>query len=413
MEGLVFDDEGEALLDEGSARVLGSATANDVKALTGTGEGHVEQVEVVDGVLQVLVQVVGLVDGAHHLLLTIVDRGNGQVAERRFGGRAPEDVAALLLELPVAERTDDVVVLESLRLMDAEDAHTLGLVALDGLAAEALVPLEEEGADIGRVLADEVGQTVVEGADVGTLILETVQFETGEELFCEVVEWETEQFAEVADIGVGQQVVEVVGREQQRVVVVAMAQHVALIALHEGCLREQVVGMDEEPHGPDQEADGIGGVEAEGFVGDDGHLRHLLHEVVGDEGDIGIGAHEDGDILLGNALGDEVADGVDKALEHLLLVVVGRQQPDIDVAAVLPMVRDELLDVGIGALELFGLRAVELLLVLVFELGRMAEEHVVEGDDTTVGTVVGLQGQGLDLLFAELLTDIVEQSPVA
>ena len=49
-----------------------------------------------------------------------------------------------------------MIVLETLRLMDAEDAHTLVLVALDGLAAEGFVPLAEEVADVGSVLVDIV-----------------------------------------------------------------------------------------------------------------------------------------------------------------------------------------------------------------------------------------------------------------
>ena len=171
--------------------------------------------------------------------------------------------------------------------------------------------------------------------------------------------------------------------------------------------------MDEEPQGAYEEADGIGGIEAEGFVGDDGHLRHLLHEVVGNLGDDAVGTHEDGDLLLGDALGDEVAYGLGEQQEGLRLIIVGRQQADVYIAAVVTMVWDELLDVGIGSLELFSLLAAELLLGLVFELGCMAEEHVVEGDDATVRAVVGLQGQRLDLSLSELVLDIVEQPPVA
>ena len=151
----LVDDEGEALLDEGRAGVLATATADDVKALAGSREGDVEQIEVVDGVLQVLVQIVFLVDGTHHLLLTVVDGGDGQVAEGLLGGSTPEDVATAL-DGPVAEGDDDMIVLEALRLMDAEDAHTLVLVALDGLAAEGFVPLAEEVADVGSVLVDIV-----------------------------------------------------------------------------------------------------------------------------------------------------------------------------------------------------------------------------------------------------------------
>ena len=36
--------------------------------------------------------------------------------------------------------------------MDREDPHTVGLLTLDGLATEALIPRREEGINIGGVL---------------------------------------------------------------------------------------------------------------------------------------------------------------------------------------------------------------------------------------------------------------------
>ena len=60
--------------------------------MSGTGEGHVEQVEIVDGVLQVFLMVVVLVDGARHLLLVVVDRHDGQGIERLFLRLTPEDI---------------------------------------------------------------------------------------------------------------------------------------------------------------------------------------------------------------------------------------------------------------------------------------------------------------------------------
>ena len=85
-----------------------------MEAAGSTGEGHVEQVEVVDNVLQVLMVVVGLVDGARHAFLAVVDGYEGQLAEGRLLGVAPENVAALLFKLPVAEGNDDMIELQSL-----------------------------------------------------------------------------------------------------------------------------------------------------------------------------------------------------------------------------------------------------------------------------------------------------------
>ena len=79
-----------------------------------------------------LLQVVALVDGALHLFLAVVDGHDGEVVERLYRRLAPEDVAAFL-QWPVAEGNNDVVVLQSLRLVDGEDAYAAGLVALDGL----------------------------------------------------------------------------------------------------------------------------------------------------------------------------------------------------------------------------------------------------------------------------------------
>ena len=134
---------------------------------------------------------------------------------------------------------------------------------------------------------------------------------------------------------------------------------VAVVGLGDGGLRQLVVGTDEEPHGADEQTDGVGGVETEGLVGDDGHLGHLLHEILGDEGDDAIGAHEDGYLLQGGTGGQEFADGRRQVLEDLRLVVVGREEVDADEALVGAVCRDLLDDVGVGPFELGGLGLVD------------------------------------------------------
>ena len=97
-------------------------------------------------------QIVFLIDGAQHLILTVVHWGDGQVIEGLFLWLAPQEVTTLLLQLPVTERTDHIVVFQSFRLMDREDPHAVGLLTLDRLATETLIPCCQEGVDIGGVL---------------------------------------------------------------------------------------------------------------------------------------------------------------------------------------------------------------------------------------------------------------------
>ena len=56
-----------------------------------------------------------------------------------------------------------MLVLQSFTLMDRQDAHTVGRVALNGLAADGLVPLTDEVVDVARVVLCETVQLVVEG----------------------------------------------------------------------------------------------------------------------------------------------------------------------------------------------------------------------------------------------------------
>ena len=192
-----------------------------------------------------------------------------------------------------------------------------------------------------------------------------------------------------------------------------MAEDILLPGLHDGGLSELVVGVDEQTEGAHNETDGAGGVEAEGFVGNDAHLRHLCEEMTGDEGNSRIGSYQDGDAALADALGHEGGDDLGRLVEDGFLVVIARQEPDVDMACCLLGGGNLLLHIGIGAFQLFGLVVAEFFLGEVFEFGSMAEEGIVEFDDTSLGTVVRTQVAGLDLLFGELVLDAVEQSPVA
>ena len=131
-----------------------------------------------------LVQVVVFVDGAAHLLLAIVDGGNGQGIERRLLRLAPQHVG--MLQPPVAEGDDDVVKLQPLALVDGQDAYAVALGTLDGLGTDGLLPFADKSVDVGGVVLCKLVQLVVEGADVGALLMETVEVEDLIEVLCQL-----------------------------------------------------------------------------------------------------------------------------------------------------------------------------------------------------------------------------------
>ena len=214
--------------------------------------------------------------------------------------------------------------------MDGEDAHALGLIALDGLLADCLIPLIEEGEDVGRILADIGSQLVEEGADIGTLLAEPFEGEDIVESLDEIVKGHSCQLLAMIAESFGQARVEIDSREQQPIVFGGLSQHIMVPVLHNGSLRELVVGVGEQAQGLYKQTDGVGGIEAESFVGDNSHLGHLLHEVAGNGWDILIDAHEDSYLLLGNALGTKRGDGFGNLFERGRLVIIGRQQADAD-----------------------------------------------------------------------------------
>ena len=262
--------------------------------------------------------------------------------------------------------------------MDGEDAHASGLVALDGLAAECLIPFGEEGADVSGILIDVVHELVVEGTDIGTLVSEAFKAEDGVEAFCEVVEGKGTEVGEVGDIGLGEESVEVRGgrrekggglgvvmkcRHTQQVDAVAkvVLEDVLMVTLGDGGFRQLVVRADEQSHGVDEQTDGVGGIETEGLVGNYSHLGLLLHKVLGDEGNDSIGAYENGYLLLGGASLKKFADGFCQALEHLCLIILSRQELDADVSFVGPLLWYLLHHIGIGPAQLIGFGLIDLL----------------------------------------------------
>ena len=83
LQGAVVEFKvGQYGLDECRTAALGIATTQDKEVFGSSRESYVEQIEVVDGVLEVFVQVVRFVNGTHHLLCAIVDGDDGQGVER-------------------------------------------------------------------------------------------------------------------------------------------------------------------------------------------------------------------------------------------------------------------------------------------------------------------------------------------
>ena len=73
--------------------------------------------------------------------------------------------------------------LQSLTFVDRKNAYAVGGVALDGLAADGLFPLVDEGVDVRCVVLHKLVQLVIEGTQVGTLLIEAFQLEDGIEAF--------------------------------------------------------------------------------------------------------------------------------------------------------------------------------------------------------------------------------------
>ena len=217
------------------------------------------------------------------------------------------------------------------------------------------------------------------------------------------------------DKGLRQQIVQRATDDEQFVVGSLVAEHRPLVYLGHGGLGEDVVRMGEQLHGLDDEAYRRRGIQPEGLVADDGHLRHLFGQVVGDEGDIPVGAYQNGHLSRCHTTLQQAGDGVAQRRQHLfVVVVVCRQQLDVDISVLGALLRNILSYVGIGVTQLFRARGVEFLLLFVFLAGGLSKEGVVEVDDVALGAVVGLQRQNVHHLvgMGELAVDGIQQPPV-
>ena len=74
-----------------------------------------------------------------------------------------------LLQLPIAERNNDILKLQSLAFMNGHDAYSFYLVALNGLGRQCIFPFFNKVVDVGSMVLQVVVQCVVQGADVRAL----------------------------------------------------------------------------------------------------------------------------------------------------------------------------------------------------------------------------------------------------
>ena len=273
--------------------------------------------------------------------------------------------------------------------MNADDAHAVGDVALDGLGADVAVPLSEEIVDGGRILSRVLPQLVEEGADVGTLVGKAVETEVGKQLF--------DQFVE--------SLLAVLCRPR------LVELHDFAAGLDEEGTGQLVVGVGDEPQGVDDYGNGQRSIQAECLVADDADGGQVLGKVVGNDWDVAVDTHQNGNLALWHLAVAQFLDGIDQSAECLFLIVVGGQQLDSDKALVRLVGRYLLTHLGIGPLQLTSLWL--LLQLVVLYLGCSLEEGIVELNDVALRSAVHLQHFGAQHVGRELLLNVVQQPPVA
>ena len=136
--------------------------------------------------------------------------------------------------------------------------------------------------------------------------------------------------------------------------------------------------MHNKSQGVYQQAYRTRGIQTERLVAHNAHLFHVLHEVSGYDGYQRIGAHQYGYVTLAGPLAHQFPDGLLRVAEHILLILIGGQQPDVNHAFLFPFLGHLLLHVGISLSQLFSLRLAQFFLRLIFQFCRMMEEGVVE-----------------------------------
>ena len=147
--------------------------------------------------------------------------------------------------------------------MYAYQSYAVGGVALYGFCRYLVVPLLQEPVNAGGVVGHVVGEVVEESAYVWCLSYYGSNIQAGVELLCQLVEWQ---------------------REQLLSLVVEFGSNVGCCRFFQEGLCQRVVGMCEQSHGGNDDANRRRCTEAEGLVAHYAHFRHVLGEVPGNDG---------------------------------------------------------------------------------------------------------------------------------
>ena len=116
-----------------------------------------------------------LVGGVLHGTEAVVDRKYWQVFVWLFFSMTPDGVG--LLQLPVAERHDDILILKSLAFVDGQDADALDILTMDGFLVVFLFPYLEKAVKVGSVVFQMFGNGIEEMTEIRTLTFGLVQTE--------------------------------------------------------------------------------------------------------------------------------------------------------------------------------------------------------------------------------------------
>ena len=117
-----------------------------------------------------LVVVIVLVDASLHLFGDEIDRNQGYFVERSLGRSTPQGAFGWF-QLPVAEGDKYVIELQTLTLVNRYEAYAIECIAMYAFLVQCIVPFLDKRVYIATVVLQIGCQLIIEGTDVGTLVL--------------------------------------------------------------------------------------------------------------------------------------------------------------------------------------------------------------------------------------------------
>ena len=117
-----------------------------------------------------LVVVIVLVDASLHLFGDEIDRNQWYFVERSLGWRTPQGTFGCL-QHPVAERNDNIIKLQTLTLVNRDEAYAIERIAMYAFLVQRIVPFLDKRVYIATVVLQVSSHLIVEGADISTLTL--------------------------------------------------------------------------------------------------------------------------------------------------------------------------------------------------------------------------------------------------